>query len=67
MTGKERFYNLIESGRLGKNIGLSIGLPKMENCMDGFLPGTSYLIAAQSGTGNLNLFGIVWRCKKFLL
>ena len=51
MTGKERFYNLIESGRLGKNIGLSIGLPKMENCMDGFLPGTSYLIAAQSGVG----------------
>ena len=63
MTGKERFYNLIESGRLGKNIGLSIGLPKMENCMDGFLPGTSYLIAAQSGVGKTSfmLYSFIYK------
>lgn len=51
MSGKEKLFELIDKGRMGKNIGLPIGLPKMENCMDGFLPGTSYLIAAQSGVG----------------
>ena len=51
MTGKERLFDLIDKGRVGKNIGLSIGLPKLELYMDGLLPGTSYLIAAQSGVG----------------
>lgn len=51
MSGKQKLYDLINKGREGKNVGLSIGLPKMENCMDGFLPETSYLIAAQSGVG----------------
>ena len=51
MTGTERFYELIDKGRDGNNIGLTIGLPKMELYMDGLLPGTSYLIAAQSGVG----------------
>lgn len=51
MSGKDRFYDLVKRGREGKNVGLSIGLPKMETYMDGYLPGTSYLIAAQSGVG----------------
>lgn len=51
MTGREEFFNLIKEGREGKNIGLSIGSPKLELYMDGFLPGTSYLIGGASGTG----------------
>lgn len=51
MTGKEEFFKLIEEGREGNNIGLSIGSPKLEMYMDGFLPGTSYLIGGASGTG----------------
>lgn len=51
MTGREEFFNLIKEGREGKNIGLSIGSPKLEIYMDGFLPGTSYLIGGASGTG----------------
>lgn len=51
MTGKQKFFDLIDRGRLGQNIGLSIGSPKLEVYMDGFLPGTSYLIGAESGVG----------------
>jgi hypothetical protein len=51
MTGTEEFFNLVDSGRKGQNIGLSIGSPKLEMYMDGFLPGTSYLIGAESGVG----------------
>ena len=39
MTGKQRLFDLIDKGRVGKNIGLSIGLPKLELYMDGLLPG----------------------------
>lgn len=49
--GKERFYELVKQGREGANKGLSVGLPKMEMYIDGLLPGTSYLIGAQSGVG----------------
>lgn len=48
---KKRLLELIEQGRQGGNIGLSMGLPKLESYMDGYLPGTSYLIAAASGVG----------------
>lgn len=51
MTGKEELFNLIDAGREGQNIGLSIGSPKLELYMDGFLPGTSYLIGGASGSG----------------
>ena len=50
-SGKNEFYELIEEGRLGHNIGLSIGSAKLETYMDGLLPGTSYLIGAASGAG----------------
>lgn len=49
ISGSEQFYNLVEQGRQGHNIGLSIGSPKLETYMDGFLPGTSYLIGGMSG------------------
>lgn len=51
LSGKDEFYKLIEEGRKGNNIGLTIGSPKLEVYMDGFLPGTSYLIGASSGVG----------------
>ena len=47
MSGKQEFYELIEKGRSGGNLGLSVGIPKLELYMDGYLPGTSYLIGAQ--------------------
>jgi replicative DNA helicase len=63
MTGKERLFDLIDKGRVGKNIGLSIGLPKLELYMDGLLPGTSYLIAAQSGVGKstFSLYSFIYK------
>jgi hypothetical protein len=51
ISGKEELYQLIKEGREGNNIGLTIGSPKLELYMDGFLPGTSYLIGASSGVG----------------
>lgn len=63
MSGKDRLFSLIDKGREGKNIGLSIGLPKLELYMDGLLPGTSYLIAAQSGVGKstFSLYAFVYK------
>ena len=51
---KERLFELIEQGRRGGNIGLSMGFEKLEGYMDGYLPGVSYLIAAASGVGKLS-------------
>lgn len=49
MTGKELFYQLVDLGREGKNIGMSVGSPKLSTYMDGYLPGTNYLIGGASG------------------
>lgn len=51
MSGTEEFIQLIEEGRKGNNIGLSIGSSKLESYMDGFLNSTSYLIGGASGSG----------------
>lgn len=51
MSGKEVFFNLVDEGRKGHNVGLSIGSKKLETYMDGFLNGTSYLIGGSSGAG----------------
>lgn len=51
ISNKKRFYDAIDRGRQGKNLGLPIGLPKLESYMDGFLPESSYLVGAASGTG----------------
>lgn len=51
LSGKDEFWKLVQEGREGHNIGLSIGSQKLETYMDGYLPGTSYLIGAASGTG----------------
>lgn len=49
ISGKEEFYQLVEEGRQGHNIGLSTGSAKLDTYMDGVLPGTSYLIGGLSG------------------
>ena len=51
ISNKEKFYDAIERGREGKNQGLSIGLPKLELYIDGYLPETYYLMGGNSGTG----------------
>lgn len=51
MSGKELFYQSVDEGRQGYNIGLSTGSSKLDLYTDGFLPGTSYLIGGSSGSG----------------
>lgn len=51
MSIKDNFYKLIEEGKKGSNVGLSIGLDKLASYVDDYLPGTTYTIAAQSGVG----------------
>lgn len=51
MGYKNQFYELIDKGREGKNIGLSIGLPKLSSYCDGYVQGTSFLLGAGSGVG----------------
>lgn len=51
ISGLEEFFQLVDEGREGHNIGLSTGSPKLDLYTDGFLPGTSYLIGGSSGSG----------------
>lgn len=55
MNEIDEFYNLIDEGRAGNNYGLSLGLPKLEQYIEGLTQGTSYLIAAGSGAGKSTL------------
>ena len=43
--------NLIDKGRLGDNQGLSMGLPKLEQYIDGVMQETYYLVAGNTGSG----------------
>ena len=51
LSGLEEFFQLVDEGREGHNIGLSTGSPKLDLYTDGVLPGTSYLIGGASGSG----------------
>lgn len=53
----------IERGREGKEQGYSIGLPKLEQVVDGVCKGVYTLIAAESGVGksSLMLYSYVYR------
>lgn len=48
----ENFLEAVDRGREGKAQGDSIGLPKLEQIIDGVCKGTYYLIGGESGTGN---------------
>lgn len=51
ISGLEEFFQLVDEGREGHNIGLSTGSAKLDLYTDGFLPSTSYLIGGSSGSG----------------
>lgn len=44
---------LIEKGKLGKNIGYSMGLPKLESVVDGIVKQIYTVIAGSTGTGEV--------------
>lgn len=48
----ESLLEAINRGREGKEQGYGIGLPKLEQVIDGVCKGTYTLIAAESGVGN---------------
>lgn len=51
----ESLIQAIDRGREGKEQGYSIGLPKLEQVIDGVTKGTYTLIAAESGVGKVVL------------
>lgn len=51
MSHTDNLLNLIDRGRQGNNQGLSLGMPKLEQIIDGFTQETYYLIAAGTGNG----------------
>lgn len=59
----ENFLEAVDRGREGKAQGDSIGLPKLEQIIDGVCKGTYYLIGGESGTGksSLMLYCFVYR------
>lgn len=60
---KSRLLELIEKGRQGSNIGLSMGLEKLSLYMDDYLPSTQYLIGGASGSGKSTfvLFAFIYK------
>lgn len=60
----EALLREIESGREGKSQGLTMGLPKLEEIVDGVTRGTYTLLFAGSGIGNKEYFLKLW-CSKF--
>lgn len=63
MSLVENLIAAIDKGREGKSQGDSIGLPKLEQVIDGVCKGTYYLIGGESGTGksSLMLYCFVYR------
>lgn len=59
----ESLIQAIDRGRAGKEQGYSIGLPKLEQVIDGITKGTYTLITAESGVGksSLMLYSYVYR------
>lgn len=63
MNTIQRMFNLIKRGLKGLNIGLSIGLPRLEKIMDGIQRQTYSIIAGGTGSGKttLALYSYVYR------
>ena len=59
----ESLYSQIETGRIGNNWGFSLGLPKLENIIDGVTKNTYTLIMSPSGIGktSLALFSFIYK------
>jgi replicative DNA helicase len=50
----DNLINEINTGRAGKSWGFGMGLPKLEDIVDGVSKGVYYLVFATSGTGKSN-------------
>lgn len=63
MTVTEELFKQIEAGRNGDNWGLSMGMPKLEEYVDGVTKGTFTLLFGASGTGktSFGLYSYVYR------
>lgn len=59
----EELLESIDRGRKGKSQGYSIGLPKLEEVIDGVCKETYYLITAESGVGKSSfmLYSFIYR------
>jgi replicative DNA helicase len=59
----EALLEAIDRGRQGKAQGYSIGLPKLEQVIDGVCKGAYYLIGAESGVGKSSfmLYSFIYR------
>lgn len=59
----EALLEAIDRGREGKSQGYGIGLPKLEQVIDGVCKGAYYLIGGESGTGksSLMIYSFIYR------
>lgn len=55
--GSKQFLHAVKQGRKGKNIGISLGLPKLDSVIYGIQKKALYTIGADSGSGKTS-FGI---------
>lgn len=51
MSEINTLWKMIENGRRGNNIGISTGLPKLDNLLGGIQPSRYYVISASSSVG----------------
>lgn len=49
--GSKNFFNAVKQGKIGRNIGVSLGLPKLDSVIYGIQKRTLYTIGADSGSG----------------
>ena len=65
----DRLFNMIKRGKEGRNIGLSMGQPKIEKCVYGLQRKYMYTIFGDQGSGKSNyaLFSFVYQPLKQLL
>lgn len=55
MGHADKLWDLIEKGKAGNNVGLSIGLPKIDHMIGGIQLNRYYTIAASSSVGKTAL------------
>lgn len=61
-----KLKTLIDLGREGKNVGLQIGLPKLESKIDGLTSSTYYLIGGGTSSGKTSLLLYSFIYKPFM-
>lgn len=57
------FYNLVDRGKEGKNVGIATGLDRLDEYTEGLSQGTSYLIGGASGAGKTSyvLYSLLYK------